>query len=302
MSSPKTPTLRRELVDQEMKRLLSHVLGTTHWFPVLVGIAFLASLGWFSDSLFNTLDALARWAFLGQRPGQEFRVQLVLLIPFLALLGWLLGRARMWRERLRFRVVSERPPRQAKALVLFLSAPKPFERDEVMASYDEISGDLADAGIREQIEKAWRMPIEALASHQRTVDQLVLVTSPGKYGSHGLLGNFLELVERLWPDHRLRVRTVGDFLPDLSNGVDFFDLERQVQALDTVIRRLVAEGLRPEDIVIDVTGGTKLSTVAGQSVALAEGRRFQYVFTEGYEVVAYEASYLEDEDGAALTA
>ena len=37
---------------------------------------------------------------------------------------------------------------------------------------------------------------------------------------------------------------------------------------------------------------------AGQSVALAEGRRFQYVFTTGYEVVAYEASYLEDQSAA----
>lgn len=291
------PSLRRELVDQEMKQLLSHVLGTTHWFTVFVGLAFLVTLGWFADGFYSVVEGLARWLVLSQPPGWELRIHLAPPLFFLLLLLWILGRARRWRERLRFRVVAERPPRPAKVLVLFLSAFPPHQRDAILAAYEGVQGALSDFEVRQQVEKAWRMPIEALASHQETLSQLVVVTSPGEDGSHRLLSRFFGLLGRLWPGHGLMLRTVEEFVPEFDKGIDFFDLERQVQVVDSIVRQLVEEGSNPEDIVIDVTGGTKLSTVAGQSVALAEGRRFQYVFTDGYEVVAYEASYLEVEGG-----
>ncbi len=292
------PSLRQELIDQEMKQLLSHVLGTTQWRTVVVGLAFLVTLGWFADGLYSVVEGLARWLVLANPPGWQLRVHLAPTLCFLMLLLWILGRARGWRERLRFRVVAERPPRPAKAMILFLSTFRPDLRDATLASYEKVEGALADPEVRQQIEQAWRMPIEALANHQDSLIQLVLVTSPGEDGSHRLLPQFLGLLGRLWPEHGLIIQTVDEFFPELDKGVDFLDLERQVQVVDTMLRTLVEDGLRPEDIIIDVTGGTKLSTVAGQSVALAEGRRFQYVFTTGYEVVAYEASYLEDQSAA----
>lgn len=295
----KPPRLQQELVDQELRRLLGHLLGGSHWFPVVVCIAFLVSLGWLSDSLFNTFDALLRWLILGQQPGPDLRVQLALMIPFLLLIGWFFRRARHWRERLRFRVISSRPPRPARALVIFLSELN-RDRDSALASYEKLKGDLSDSETRAQVQNSWRMPIEALASHRETLEKLIVLTSrpeEGKGGSHFLLPKFLGLVNRLWPDHGLQILTSEDFLPSWKNGVDFLDLERQVQVLDTILQTLVSEGLRPHEIVIDITGGTKLSTAAGQAVALAEGRRFQYVFTKGYEVVDYEASYLEEPAG-----
>jgi len=46
------------------------------------------------------------------------------------------------------------------------------------------------------------------------------------------------------------------------------------------------------DVLVDITGGQKVPTVAGAAVALADGRHFQYVSTHDYQVRTYDVTYL----------
>jgi hypothetical protein len=54
-----------------------------------------------------------------------------------------------------------------------------------------------------------------------------------------------------------------------------------------------SRGLRASDILIDVTGGQKPTSIAGAAVALAEGRCIQYVSTRDYRVRVYDVTYGE---------
>ncbi len=58
---------------------------------------------------------------------------------------------------------------------------------------------------------------------------------------------------------------------------------------------LLRRGLPIQEILIDVTGGQKPNAVAATAVALAEGRRIQYVAkdpgTGAYRVKVYDVTY-----------
>lgn len=55
---------------------------------------------------------------------------------------------------------------------------------------------------------------------------------------------------------------------------------------------LASKGHGSRDILIDITSGKKVSTVAGAAVALAEDRQFQYVDTTDFRVRTYDITYL----------
>ena len=44
-------------------------------------------------------------------------------------------------------------------------------------------------------------------------------------------------------------------------------------------------------MIVDITGGQKVTTVAGAVISIIEGRRFQYVSTHDYKVRTYDIAY-----------
>lgn len=77
-----------------------------------------------------------------------------------------------------------------------------------------------------------------------------------------------------------------------NKGVDFEDVTRLVDLVNSVYQRFYEQGIEDRDIMVDITGGQKVATIAGAAIALAEGRRFQYVSPRGgYKVHHYNVTY-----------
>jgi hypothetical protein len=274
----------------EARRLLKQVLGGSSLRPILFAVFLISSLGWFADSFYGALEDLLKGWFSTEALGLY---RLLLALPFVVTLVLLVRQAQHWSDTpLPFRVRAEHPARPAKALILFLSRPK----DAELASNDAVRGALQDPTTVQAIEGPWRMNMEALAHHQKYLREVVLIESSGDGGSRAARAKFNALLVRLWPDAKARVRTQGDFDPELDNGADYFDLEKMVRVVDDIVRTLLEEGIADHELIVDITSGPKIVTAAGSAVAIADRRRFQYVDTHTYEVVAFESFWEEEKE------
>ena len=75
--------------------------------------------------------------------------------------------------------------------------------------------------------------------------------------------------------------------------MDFEDFNELVQCLREIIKSEKERGFEDEDIVIDVTGGFKTTSIAGSSITFNTNVTFQYVRTlEPKKVYAYDIVYL----------
>lgn len=50
-------------------------------------------------------------------------------------------------------------------------------------------------------------------------------------------------------------------------------------------------GIKEDEILIDITGGQKVTTISGAIVALGAGRCFQYISTTDYSIKTYDIDY-----------
>lgn len=178
--------------------------------------------------------------------------------------------------------------------MLFLSNLKLEPKDEVAAlraALPELSD--IDAFRRHPATGStpWRMPVEALAYHLPRLRRVVAICSPE---SHAQWGLFRELVSQLFPNAGILVTETSEFDGGSQDGLSFNDMPKVAQATDDALGQLMEQGLALSDILIDITGGLKLNAVAATAVALAEGRRIEYVSGKGsepYQVSVYDVTY-----------
>lgn len=173
----------------------------------------------------------------------------------------------------------------------------------------------------------WRMPMTSIAYHMNgdaaRLDTVVLIGSPTvqkpdqkiAWGSTVFMPAFIEEVkQRLDPtkslSKTLRIVPVGDLIDSSALGAGFaFDEDRRkgycaeqgvfFEDLDTIMRllfrlygKLKKDGYAEEDILVDITGGKALSSIAGAAFAvLVRGRRFQYIDTNTYAVKSYDVHH-----------
>lgn len=77
-----------------------------------------------------------------------------------------------------------------------------------------------------------------------------------------------------------------------DNGVDFENAQELVDSIGETYLALNEVHLGDDEIMVDVTGGQKPSSIAGAAVSLERGgRRFQYVSPKGYKLRAYDITY-----------
>ncbi len=164
---------------------------------------------------------------------------------------------------------------------------------------------IMDPGTHE----SWRMPVEGIAVHYPQIDRVIVFTSsdylkdPVKReideGSHRQYPDFRQLLYRLFEGtgRSLTITDVHEFLDareDLNHGLDFEDARGLVETLVEVYRRLHQVGYRNNEIMVDVTGGPKVTTVAGAAVVLGKDQVFQYISTRDHTPHAYDVRYPGD--------
>jgi hypothetical protein len=270
---------------ERSRKILLHTLGSSSVEQALVTVLFLTVLNWFGNSLYEMLQWLD-----GQRPSGWLHVGLA-VTSFLILCLWLMYRARKVKEGWRLQVVEDDQPRRVRGLILFLSALSAEECERLRARSRE-GFDLA--AFRESFGRLnWRMPVEAVAYHARQLNHVIVIPSASASGSAGQMALFRELLADLFPEARFECLGIDQIPGDHPAGLDFERTpELLARATDDAYEFLREKGLKPMDILIDITSGTKTVTVVGCGVALAEGRRMQYV-NKGYDIRVYDVSYSE---------
>lgn len=286
---------------EQARRVVLHLLGSGNLRTILWAIALLMGIGWLTESLFEWLRDLE--ALLnGESVAHWWPLHRVVSVLFFAvIITWLGLLARDARKHYRPRVGTEPTPAPARGLVMFLSNLKPNQAVGVESAMDGING--LESFRRRLGDLNWRMPIEAIAFHQARLQQVVLICSRGERkrdgthvaGSAEQLGLFRALVARIFPDAGFALNNVADLDSRYGGGLRFDDVDSVSRATDDAVLFLSGKGLPLTEILIDVTGGQKPNAVAATAVALAEGRRIQYVAGDPqsgeYRVTVYDVTY-----------
>ena len=158
------------------------------------------------------------------------------------------------------------------------------------------------------------MPLEAIAYHLERLKEVVIIPSAdltkmdGKQvaGTYQNVEMFIRLVNTLAPPidpkNGLQLRGLAECIrdsnleekpaTDYSKGVNFESVKPLVEVVEFAYDMLWNLGMPSYEVLVDITGSSKVTTVAGAAVALAEGRRFQYVSTHDFRVRTYDVTYL----------
>ncbi|AGA89191.1 hypothetical protein Thimo_0321 [Thioflavicoccus mobilis 8321] len=243
--------------------------------PVDLRTGLLVGIGLVTNSLFEWLADIGTW-FGGGTVDDWLPVHRLLAVGLFA--GELLAvaaYARGARKRYRPRVGVEPQPAQVHGLILFLSNLSAEQARAVQAGLTTLDGLAAFRAAHGGLN--WRMPLEAIAHHAPRLQHVIVICSAGRTGSAGQWPLFRALVQRVFPGAAFELRSAAQLDSRFGAGIDFEDVDGVAQATDDAYVHLLERGLPHSEILIDVTGGQKTNAIAATAVALAEGRRIQYV-------------------------
>jgi hypothetical protein len=196
-------------------------------------------------------------------------------------------------------ILQDENPLPAKALILFLSPPgldAPIISSLINDS--DVRGRILEVDVRNRLKGSWRMPIEAIAHHCPRLEALVLIPSKDSGsstdGTWRCIDDFQALVRSFCDPRKLRIFTLAGLTANhrWNKGVDFENAQELVDSIGETYLALNDVQLEDHEIMVDVTGGQKPSSIAGAAVSLERGgRRFQYVSPKGYKLRAYDITY-----------
>ena len=199
--------------------------------------------------------------------------------------------------------IEERPdPRQVNVLILFLS---PWGKDCYEGVIDGIIEGKDFEVVKDLDNKLakspWLMPLKAIKYHLDRLKKVILIPSKD---TAKLITKFQDLIKSLMKTDfnykkkpEFEVVSINKFNSSLSlpQYVDVESAKQQNDILNDILHQLTEKDkIKCEDIIIDVTGGRKVSSVAGAIVALGRGHRIQYV-TNDYKVMEYDITIGEDD-------
>lgn len=206
-------------------------------------------------------------------------VQICLLVVSFGCAVWLYKRRRSFMPVQIQRIGQPGKIDPHAILILTLSrstwqwTPTKLERDK--GEHCDLPDDLAGAlhameqlGEREKF--SWEQLLRAIDKHKSALQHIVLIGSKGKEGTVQKVEQCEAMIRHYFPQHALSFE---------HREADFESLDE----LLGVYRNLVeSKKNRKQDVMIDVTGGTKVVSIAAAMVSLKYSEiEFQYVETSG---------------------
>ncbi len=175
--------------------------------------------------------------------------------------------------------VKSHSPKKTKNLILFLS-PLNAKLEEL----EEIKSleDFKDKKI------SWEMPTVAINHHLPKLENVIVITSDRSFNQ---FDEFKKFTKRLFRNKNINIERYKE-------QVDFEDIEKVYEALQNAIKTLRKTGKakRKSDIIIDVTGGQKIPSIAGAIITLEEeNNEFQYVSTTTKKVIGFDVLLVKKE-------
>lgn len=297
MTDKRIPVLDAKKASALLRWYFGEHTGTTLGFSV----ALLIFGGLFVNGLFQIiLDGIIFWQGV------------LTLAPFPLLGFYILWKARQDLPKVHIGVEERTHPEEARALILFLSPLSSGSGNDtdMVRSLIEANGSpnhesFLSKALRDRFQGPWRMPLEAIAHHYAALDHLVTIPSSGhidpqaggssnsKRSTHAIEADFHKLITCLTPagGHPIALHPIAELGDRWQTGADFESVADLVECIEAAYGYLDHQGLNDADILVDITGGQKPSTIAGAIVALAEGRRFQYVSTHDWAITRYDVTY-----------
>lgn len=269
---------------------------------VFSGAVVLISGSWLADGLKGEI-LFSDWSDVFAN-----RVWGLLIASFSFSLAFSYGLSRLRHAFANIRSLSRHECDPHRSLILFVSTPSPEsarldidsrklnfqdgkEPTDLSGNLQQAIKNLNDSGKRWN----WQQILRAIQPHfcrKKRLRRLHLIGSSGPRGSFGHLGICKEWLAGYLPGVEI---TTND-----KPGVDFEDFNAMVQHIQETIDEQKKGGEDKEkftdkDIVIDVTGGTKMASIAGSCSTLNTWITFQYVQNNSHEVYAYDVAYLPHE-------
>lgn len=164
------------------------------------------------------------------------------------------------------------------AIITFLSASKPIPWETLTPNLEI---DLNNEQALKQ--PSWRQQMRLIARSTSTLKHIYLITS---HQSHPQKDDFTRLVHHYHPEISIQEIT--------THGIDFENLETIVQTLKTAIQQAMNDGYHKTDIIIDVTGGQKTTSIAAANVTMEDHNlEFCYVQSQQgdkFDILSYNAT------------
>jgi len=167
-------------------------------------------------------------------------------------------------------------------LIIFLS-----DLRDKMLQTTETSEDFTTLFLAES-RHSWEMPYRAIQYHQSKLEALYVIPSPESLGQYRL---FEKLVKKEFPELALHCMHAVDF--EEIKPV-FAEVNRTYEQIKKVCKEN-SINIREKEIVLDVTGGQKVTSIVGAISSLRYERRFEYVSTNTKEVRMYDIEYRFEE-------
>ena len=213
-------------------------------------------------------------------------------IIFVLFIFSVLGLYHYRKEFLGFRTLEQVQTKPHTCLILLFSYPNivpqsfsfPLKIKDRHGNEVELQGESLEDDIN-ALNKInywnWQQILRGLRPHKTLLKYVYLIGSSGEKSSY----KYIDDVEKL----------IKQYVKDITvlkakKAVDFEDLEKLIEIISKAIRELKEKyGLEDRDIIVDVTGGQKTTSIAGAVVTFNSNITFQYVQTgKKHDVLAYD--------------
>lgn len=290
------------LAAQRLHAVLLAVIGSSKLSIIVLAILYLISFEIFKNASIDVFNFV-----LKASPINEVYI-LIGAIQFLIFTYLLIRAAKSKKTAFRAKVNTKfwKPggearskyvlPEKARGMIIFLS-PKGVDRNskqpytsiiqEIIAGTKKI--DLEKNTYQESIpDSPWRIVLDSVKYHLPVLEQLIFIPSKGEKGTCNISGDFMAFMQEAVSPHSLKITLLNSF----RDGVDYEDMDELVSAIEDAHQYMENEmKITANEVLIDITGGQKVTTIAGAIVALGEGRKFQYVSTNDYSIKTYDVEY-----------
>ena len=166
---------------------------------------------------------------------------------------------------------------KTKILILFLSKlyiedkKKEENKNEEEINKEEKINKIRTFDDLKNIILNWEMPLIAIKHHLPVLKHVVVICSERSFKEFEM---FEQLVRRLFPDYEFSCERY-------EKPINFENIEEVYDTLKKVHKEVKSsQHIREKDITIDITGGTKIVSIAGSIFTLeVEDRKIQYIST-----------------------
>ncbi len=281
-------------------------------FPWITATFTVLSSGWASNSLWETFKLWGRLEF------GNFSLSRTLSVIFFFLCVILIYRQRNAFFKPRTRYLKDKiNPSPCKHLVFFLSNLNPHYNykngaPEGLTLTNDLEKDLKEMmRLKEpdiNIKWNWEMPLRALWYHGKK-DVLETATIVCSKASIQEVDYFLNICQQydklkkvkyylLLKQKRPEILPVDGKTETITGGWDFESFDQLSEALSCFLKKFINKKHLEKDIIIDFTGGQKVTSVVAAAISFNRKIKAQYVRTGGNcDVVSYDVFFASSDTG-----